>query len=157
MNPIAVNTWINRWLTVKRVSDTVLNALQPLASMAARIYVARVFFSSGLTKLNDWETTLALFEYEYAVPVLPPEVAAWMGTAGEICLPVLLVLGLGGRFPALGLTVVNLVAVVSLMEVAPEALQQHISWGIVLAALTLFGSGSWSLDHWMARRFERKE
>jgi putative oxidoreductase len=148
---------VNRWLSVKRISDAMLDALQPIACLAARLYVARVFFASGLTKLRDWETTLALFEYEYAVPVLPSELAAWMGTAGEIGLPVLLVLGLGGRFPALGLSVVNLVAVVSLMEVAPEALQQHISWGILLAALALFGSGSWSADHWIARRFAREE
>jgi putative oxidoreductase len=157
MNSTFVATWMHRWLFLKRISDSVLDALQPVASLAARLYVARVFFASGLTKLRDWETTLALFEYEYAVPVLPPEVAAWMGTAGEICLPVLLVLGLGGRFPAVGLTLVNLVAVVSLMEVAPEALQQHISWGILLAVLALFGSGSWSVDHWIARRWGRKE
>ena len=61
-------------------------------------------------------------------------------------LPVLLVLGLGGRFAALGLSVVNVVAVISLSEIAPAALQQHITWGVLLAALAIFGVGRWSLD-----------
>jgi putative oxidoreductase len=73
-------------------------------------------------------------------------VAALLGTCGEIGLPVLLVLGLGGRFAALGLGVVNVVAVLSLVDIAPAALEQHISWGILLAALALFGSGRWALD-----------
>ncbi len=131
--------------------DWVLDALQPLACLLARLYVAQVFFASGLTKLRDWDTTLALFMDEYQVPVLPPELAAWLGTMGELGLPVLLVLGLGGRFAALGLSVVNAVAVVSLMEVAPAALQQHITWAVLLAALALFGSGPWSADGWLRR------
>ena len=129
--------------------DRVLDALQPLASLLARLYVAQVFFASGLTKLRDWDTTLALFMDEYQVPVLPPELAAMAGTAGEIVLPCLLVLGLGGRFAALGLSVVNAVAVVSLMEIAPAALQQHITWGLLLAGLAIFGCGKWSADTWI--------
>ena len=126
--------------------DGLMNSLQAPASLLARLYVAQVFFASGLTKLRDWDITLALFMDEYKVPVLSPEVAAWMGTLGEMGLPVLLVAGLGGRFAALGLSVVNAVAVISLAEIAPEALQQHITWGVVLAALAIFGSGRWSLD-----------
>lgn len=128
-----------------------LDALRPLLCLIGRLYVAQAFFLSGLTKLRDWDTTLALFSDEYHVPLLPPEAAAYMGTAGEIGLPVLLVLGLGGRFAALGLSVVNVVAVLSLAEIAPAALQQHISWGIVLAALAVFGSGGWTLDRWLER------
>ncbi len=131
--------------------NAVLDALQPLACLLARLYVAQVFFASGLTKLRDWDITLALFTDEYKVPLLPPEIAAPLGTAGELGLPVLLVLGLGGRFAALGLSVVNAVAVVSLMEVAPAALQQHITWAVLLAALALFGPGAWSVDGWWQR------
>ena len=133
-----------------------LDALQPLACLLARLYVARVFFLSGLTKLRDWDITLALFTDEYQVPLLPPEAAAWMGTAGELALPVLLVLGLGGRFAALGLSVVNVVAVMSLAEIAPAALQQHITWGVLLAMLAIFGSGRWALDTLIQRHFGRK-
>lgn len=124
-----------------------LDALQPLAALAARIYIAYVFFLSGLTKIRDWETTVALFTDEYKVPFLSPQVAAVMGTGGELVLPVLLVLGLGGRFAALGLSVVNIVAVISLSEIAPAALQQHITWGVLLAGLALFGCGKYALDY----------
>ena len=126
-----------------------LNVLQSPALLAARGYVAWVFFASGLTKIQDWGTTVALFTDEYKVPVLPPEVAAFMGTAGELVLPVLLVLGLATRFSALGLFVVNAVAVIALQEIAPAALQQHILWGALLAGLAMFGGGKWALEHYL--------
>ena len=143
---------ITQWNTLLATLADLLDTLQPLAALLARLYIAQAFFLSGLTKLRDWGTTLALFTDEYKVPLLPPELAAVMGTAGEIGLPILLLAGLAGRVPALGLSVVNVVAVISLMEVAPAALQQHITWGVVLAALALYGSGKWSLDAWLARR-----
>lgn len=130
-----------------------LEALQPLALLAARLYVARVFFLSGLTKIQDWETTLALFADEYQVPLVPPDLAAYAGTAGELVLPVLLALGLAGRFGAMGLFVLNIVAVLSLQEIADAALQQHIFWGSLLAGLVLWGPGRWSLDGFVAPRF----
>ena len=133
-----------------------LDALQPAAALAARLYIAQVFFLSGLTKLRDWGTTVALFTDEYKVPLLPPEVAAFMGTAGELALPVLLVLGLAGRFAALGLFVVNAVAVIALSDIAPAALQQHVFWGSLLAGLAIFGVGPWSLDRWLALRWQAR-
>jgi putative oxidoreductase len=134
----------------------VLEALQPLALLAARVYVAFVFFRAGLTKIADWDTTLTLFMDEYRVPLLPPALAAWLGTAGELVLPVLLVLGLGGRFAAAGLFVLNAVAVISLMEVADAALQQHVFWGSLLLGIVLWGAGRWSVDGaWLAPRWMR--
>lgn len=130
-----------------------LEAAQPAAQLAARMVVGKVFFVSGLLKLRDWNITLALFEEEYHVPWLPPELAAWLGTGGELVLPVLLVLGLGGRFAAAGLSVVNAVAVLSLPEIAPAALQQHVFWGSLLLGLVLWGPGRWSLDRWVFARW----
>lgn len=133
-----------------------LDRAQPAAALAARIYLAQAFFLSGLTKIRDWETTVLLFTEEYRVPLLSPQLAAVSGTAGELVLPVLLLLGLAGRFAALGLSVVNVVAVVSLAEIAPAALQQHITWGVLLAALALYGAGRWSIDcAWLHPRLNR--
>jgi putative oxidoreductase len=129
-----------------------LEALQPAAQLAARLYVAKVFFWSGLTKIRDWDTTVALFTDEYHVPLLPPEAAALLGTAGELVLPVLLAIGLAGRFSALGLSVVNAVAVISLAEIAEAALMQHVFWGSLLIGLVLWGPGKWSVDHAIAPR-----
>ena len=87
------------WCVIERG----IAALQPAGALAARLYIAQVFWLAGLTKIRDWETTLLLFTEEYRVPLLPPAWAAVSGTAGELLLPVLLVLGLGGRLAALGL------------------------------------------------------
>lgn len=144
--------WLARLAGLVRGLNATLDALQPAAALMARGYVAEAFFRSGLTKLRDWDTTLALFQDEYKVPLLPAEIAAVMGTTGELVLPVLLVLGLGARVGALGLSVVNAVAVLSLAEIAPAALQQHITWGVLLAGLAVFGSGRWTLDAWLLRR-----
>lgn len=135
-----------RLVTVYQGLARRLDHLQPLAALLARGYVAQVFFLSGLTKLRDWSVTLALFQDEYKVPLLPPEVAAVLGTCGELALPVLLLLGLGGRLAALGLLVVNGVAVMSLSDIAPAALQQHITWGVLLGALAVYGPGKWAVD-----------
>ena len=129
-----------------------LESAQPLAQLLARLYIGKVFFLSGLTKLRDWDTTLALFTDEYHVPVLPPHLAAVMGTMGETLLPILLVLGFGGRFAALGLFVLNLVAANSLSEIAPAALQQHVFWGSLIAGLAIWGPGQWSLENLSLRR-----
>lgn len=142
---------LRRTHAVWHTATLLLPTATDLASLLARAYVAQVFFLSGLTKVRDWDTTLLLFTEEYQVPLLPPELAAWMGTAGELALPVLLLLGLGGRFAALGLSVVNVVAVFSLSDIAPAALQQHITWGVLLAVLVLYGVGRWSLDHVVLR------
>lgn len=123
-----------------------------LALLLARLHLAQVFFLSGLTKLRDWEITLALFQDEYRVPLLSPQLAAWLGTGGELLLPVLLALGLGGRFAAAGLSVLNIVAVLSLAEIAPAALLGHQLWGTMLLALLLCGAGRWSADGWLAGR-----
>lgn len=124
-----------------------IDLLQPIALLAARFYVAWVFFKAGLTKLRDWESTLLLFEYEYAVPVLNFEVAAYLATFGEIVLPIMLVLGIFGRKAALGLFIVNYVAVISLEDMPAAALNEHILWGALMVLVAVWGAGKLSLDH----------
>ena len=136
------------WMLGERTIDA-LDWLKPVAQLASRIYVAGVFFRSGLTKLHDWSTTLALFTDEYHVPLLNPTVAAFMATGGEIGLSVLLVAGLFGRFAAAGLSVINIVALISLMDVPDAALMGHVFWAALLGFLVLWGPGALSLDRWL--------
>jgi len=149
MTSFSLAPWTRLWQRGVRG----LEGLQPLAQLAARLYVAKAFFYSGLTKLRDWDITLALFQDEYQVPLLPPVVAAYAGTTGELVLPVLLALGLAGRFSALGLSVLNVVAVLSLAEIGEAALQQHQLWGSLLLGLVLWGPGRWSADAVLAPRW----
>ena len=123
-----------------------LARLQPLLLLGLRLYLAQVFILSGLTKLRDWDTTLLLFSNEYHVPLLPPAVAAVAGTFGETVLPLLLVPGLLGRFAAMGLFVVNAVAVASYPDLTDVQRQVHYFWGALIAVLALFGPGSISVD-----------
>src|SRR5437870_5029277 len=100
-----------------------IDRLQPLAALALRVYVARVFFLSGLTKIHDWNVTLALFQNEYHVPVLSPAVAAALGTCAELGLPILLLLGFGSRFTAAALFVFNIVAAISYPDLSDAGLK----------------------------------
>jgi putative oxidoreductase len=137
-------------------ASALLDHLQPLVLLAARLYVASVFFRAGFLKITHWSNTLALFHDEYKVPLLPPDVAACVGTFGEIAFPVLIVLGLAGRFGAAGLFAVNAMAVISYPQLfgfdCPAAIQSHFYWGSLLLALVAFGPGRWSLDAWILGR-----
>lgn len=128
-----------------------IDRFQPLFALAVRLYVARVFLLSGLTKIQDWNITLALFENEYRVPLLSPAMAATLGTAAELVLPALLAVGLGTRFAALGLFAFNIVAVVSYPDLSDAGLKDHVLWGALLLVTFFHGPGKWSLD----RLFQR--
>jgi putative oxidoreductase len=128
----------------------------PLA-FATRIYVSWVFLKSGLLKISDWGQTLALFHDEYRVPVLPPDLAAVLGTGGELLFPLLLIPGFMGRVGAVGLTFMNAMAVISyahvlLSEGFEAAIAQHYLWGFMLAVLAVYGPGAWSVDYFIERR-----
>lgn len=146
MNTPPPRSLLYRLWTLAELAIRGLNALQPTAQLLARWFIAGVFFRSGLTKIADWETTVALFTDEYHVPLLSPHIAAALGTSAELALPALILLGLGGRFAAAGLSILNIVAVISVEDMAIPALQQHIFWGSVLAGLLLWGPGRWSVD-----------
>ena len=128
--------------------------LAPLSNLAIRLWVANVFFKSGLTKIQTWDSTLYLFENEYSVPLLPPDIAAMLGASIELGFPVLLVLGLMGRFSAIVLFLFNIMAVISYPDLNPAGLVQHQMWGIMLLVPLLQGPGKLSIDHLIARKFK---
>ena len=143
---------LQRFLVLTRLVDR----LQPLGLLALRLYVSSVFFRAGIIKISDWSATLALFHDEYKVPLLPPDVAACVGAFGELTFPVLITLGLAGRFGAAGLFVVNVMAVLSYPQLwgfdCPAGIHMHFVWGAILLALALFGPGKLSLDELILRR-----
>jgi putative oxidoreductase len=128
-----------------------IDRAQPLFGLAVRVYVAQVFILSGLTKLNDWSITLALFENEYHVPLLPVPLAATLGTGAELLLPTLLALGLASRFAAAALFVFNIVAVISYPDLSDAGLKDHMLWGGLMLVTLFHGPGKLALDAWLLR------
>lgn len=127
-----------------------------LASLAIRLYVGWQFMKAGLVKVNDWSSTLALFRDEYKVPLLAPDLAAYIGAAGELALPLLLFVGLFSRPAALALFLVNAMAVISYPQLfsfeCPAAINDHLYWGILLLVVVAMGPGRFSLDALLGRK-----
>jgi len=130
--------------------------LAPVFDLGLRLFLANIFFKSGLTKIQSWDSTLYLFSDVYRVPLLSSEAAAWLATGAELGLSVLLVLGLCGRFAAAGLFVLNVVAVISYYSGLSEAgLSHHLYWGLLLAALLIVSRWQWSVDFWLEKRLQK--
>ncbi len=123
----------------------------PLLDLAFRLYVAQVFFKSGMLRLQsalngDWGTQIFLFDMEHPVPYMSPEIAAVVTTAGELALPVLLALGLFSRFGAAGLFAMALMIQLTYMHSA-----EHLLWMALMASIFIKGPGVLSLDFLMLK------
>jgi putative oxidoreductase len=120
-----------------------------LLAIPLRLAVATVFWNSGMTKLANWDAALALFTDEYKVPLLPPEVAAYIAATIELTTPVLLVVGLLTR--PVAAILLGMVMVIEIF-VYPQAWPTHIQWAAMLLVLLCRGAGKLSLDHALWRR-----
>jgi len=149
-----------------QLSEKFGQSLSWLALLVLRLYVASVFLRSGVQKLSNWDSTIFLFEYEYSVPLLAPMLSAVLGTAAEIVLPIVLIIGLFTRWTALALFVFNLVALTSYAALSKgewglttalvflptgvvfptSGFEDHVVWGMMLLVIFAFGAGKISLD-----------
>jgi putative oxidoreductase len=115
--------------------------------LVARVGIASVFFLSGRTKVTGLLTlkpsTFQLFQYEYALPLVPSDLAAHLATYAEHLFPILLVLGLLTRPAAAALLAMT--AVIEIF-VYPDAWPTHLTWAGLLLPLVVYGAGRWSLD-----------
>ncbi len=126
----------------------ILDRLEFLPLLGLRIWIGFVFWQSGMSKLNDWPSTLALFQDEYRVPFLPYELAAQFATAAELAAPILLLIGLGTRGAAAVLLVMTLV-----IEFTYMSFPVHQIWALVLLLLITRGAGPASIDFLLRRKF----
>jgi putative oxidoreductase len=118
-----------------------------LVALGLRVFPAMVFWQSGRTKVEGFaikDSTWFLFEHEYALPLIPHDLAAVLATAAEHLFPVLLILGLLTRFSALALLAMTLVIQIF---VYPGAWVTHGLWAACFLAILAWGPGRWSLDH----------
>ncbi len=130
-----------------------LDALLPddLLRLIARLGIAAIFFQSGRTKVEGLltltDSTYELFRTDYALPLVPPVIAAHAATYSEHLFPILLVLGLCTRGAAAALLGMTLVIEIF---VYPDAWPTHLGWAAILLPLIARGGGRWSLDHLLA-------
>ena len=144
--------FIKKFYAPINVLDRGLDWISPLFLLGLRVCIADVFIKSGLTKIQDFSSTIALFENEYKVPVISPMLAAVSGTMAEMILPALLVAGIASRPTALALFVFNIVAVVSYPDISAAGVQDHVLWGTMILVVAFFGAGRFSMDHWLKSR-----
>jgi len=126
-------------------------AIAPVANLLARVYVGLEFFRSGMTKIEDFETAVEMFEEEWVIPLLSPQVAAVLATVGELVLPALLILGLFTRFAAAGLFVMAVVIEFVVFKGSGEY-TQHYYWMIIFALLVSYGGDKLALDNLLFKK-----
>jgi putative oxidoreductase len=138
--------WRAPFVIIAKAAEKLLP--EDLLSLVARLGVAAIFFQSGRTKVDGWlhitDGTYALFETEYALPLIPPDLAAHAATYSEHLFSILLVLGLFTRLSALAF--LGMTAVIQIF-VYPDAWPTHLSWAGLLLFLIARGGGKFSLDH----------
>jgi putative oxidoreductase len=135
---------------IGRVKQRLDGVPYTVLAVPMRLAVATVFWNSAMTKLANWGTAVALFVDEYKVPLLPPELGAYLAVSIELTTPVLLIAGLFTRFAALVL--LGMTAVIEVF-VYPLAWPTHIQWAAMLLILLCRGPGRLSVDHLLWRRF----
>lgn len=151
--------WLNTKLTAVGESS------QSITLFVLRFYIAGIFLQAGAQKLNNFDTTKILFQYEYGVPILSPDIAATLATGIEIVFPLLLIFGLLTRLSAFVLFVFNAIAVwsyaalhkgsfvidmfgaIPIVHFPTQGYEDHVVWGIGLLVIFAFGSGKIAIDY----------
>lgn len=133
-------------MLLKRLIDIFTRIPNDLISLLARIGIGAVFLRSGLLKLGGWSNgnTLFLFQDEYRLPLIPPELAAPLAMGMELSMPLFLFIGLATRFAALALLGMTLEIEIF---VYPGAFDTHAVWAVALVFLIKYGAGSFSADY----------
>lgn len=140
--------------------DSFFEKLAPFGDLLIRIIVAKIFFESGILKVQSWTTTVMLFQSEYSVPFLSAPIAAALAAMVEIVFSLFLFLGLFDRIPAIILFVFNIAAVLFYPYLWTEAgyvgLKDHFYWGLLLLFLSLHGPGKFSVDQLWRNKLSSK-
>jgi putative oxidoreductase len=153
-----------------------------LVALGLRLLMARIFFLDGQTRIDGPRYTLNLqdyvnldflrgFDFSVIVPMqvkaqtftafstqyppmfVPPSLAAYLVSYAEFILPIMLVLGLGTRFAAIGLLIMT--AMISIFVLPQAFLATHVFWAAVLLVLISRGAGAISVDN-IIRKIARR-
>lgn len=144
-----MNSLKNKWVVRNYMGLAHLAEIYffPLFVLFIRIWIARIFWFSGLTKISNWPATVYLFENDYKVPYLPVELAAYLATTIELVCPILLISGFVARFATIPLLVMTWV-----IALTYPGYVEHTYWAILLGVILLYGPGCVSVDYWIRRK-----
>jgi putative oxidoreductase len=149
--PSALTLWRTRFVTLREwLGELPLS----LILLGMRVAMGFVFFNAGLLKWNSFDFAVKLFADEYRLPLLPPEIAAWLAMTVELVVPLFLFAGLATRLATLPLIGMTLVIVTL---VYPASWVESLLWGSVLVMILTRGPGVISLDHLIERWFTARE
>ncbi|MFT5419484.1 MAG: putative oxidoreductase [Candidatus Endobugula sp.] len=129
-----------------------------LINLAIRLVIFRIFWLSVQTKItgitiagqhfafwNVTDSTFLLFDFEYGIPFIPSELAAYLGTFGEFFLALMILLGFMTRVAALGLFIMTMTIQ---FFVYPDAWWSvHVYWTLLLVYIMRNGGGFLSVDN----------
>lgn len=129
----------------------ILGFLKPIANLCVRIYIAKIFFMSGLTKIDNWNSTLFLFEHEYMIPLLPFKAAAVMAVVMELIIAPMFAFGFMSRISGLLLFIMTLV-----MNYGYQPATENYYWMMLIGMIMTYGGSKLSLDYILIRKFCNK-
>lgn len=152
---------INHLCRFYSIGTKILSRLDPIVSLLIRLWIFKSFFFSGWLKTKNWASTVSLFQNEYNVPILPAEMAAYLGTIAELTFPVFLLLGLFSRFFATALFFFNIACIVFYpflwTEDGTNGLMQHFTWGLLILVIMAHGPGQISVDYLLNKKCPKYE
>lgn len=133
-------------ICVKNLNDKIVYFLENYASafllLAARLWMANIFFKSGLTKIANIDTATALFEYEYSLPFISAELATYLAIIFELGCSVLIAFGLLSR-----LAVIPMIAMTLVIQILVYQNIEHFYWLFLFSMILIYGSGRISIDY----------
>lgn len=124
----------------------------PLLVLFIRIWVGKIFWYSGLTKIATWDLAVYLFRQEYKVPVVSPEIAAYLATGFELSCPILLLFGFMSRIAAIPMLIMTAVIQFTYLD-----LIDHLYWAICLYVIIFYGPGWISVDAVIRKKYFNKK
>jgi putative oxidoreductase len=156
-----MNKFLYLHQSLTRFDGKLQDLIRTIVELGLRVFVSWQFLKSGWVKLQDWPSTLELFREEYQVPMISPEIAAYLGTGGELIFSVLLLIGLFSRLAGVGLFAVNLMALISYPILwtldCPAGLNDHFYWGGLLLLSVIWGPDKLSCDRFLQRLLQQKQ
>lgn len=124
--------------------------LQPVLLLVLRLWIAHIFWNSGIVKIENFGNTIDLFRDEYKTPFLPPQIAATIATIFELTCPILLAFGLATRLATL-----PLLAMTAVIQLTYDQNPEHAYWAMLLGTILVSGAGKISLDYLIVKKLNQ--